>query len=331
MKKILILIALCLMLTGCKKIEYPVSKMDFVLNTFSSIDIYAYEGEENPEDILNECFLYIRELEKVLSRTVDESEISKLNNAGGAPVEVSEETRLVLESAVHYSEISDGAFDVTVGAVSSLWDFVSGEKIVPESEKIADGLKTVGYENISINGNLVALSNNAQLDLGAIAKGYIADKTAEFLVERGVTSAIVNLGGNNVVIGNKDGSPFKIGIQNPTATTGEYTGILSIENMSVVTSGAYQRFFVLDGKTYHHILNPKTGYPAESDIASVSIICEKSIDADALSTSCFILGVDEAVKFMDSLDYACAVIITTDGETILTNGAEKYYEPYIKE
>ena len=326
MKKILILIALVFCLTGCKKVEYPVSDTDFLLNTVSTIDVYAYEGDEDPAVIIDECFDYIRELEKILSRTVKNSDIAMLNKVSGGTVKVSDETREVLEKSILYGNLTDGAFDVTIARVSEMWDFVSGEEIVPEESVIKEAVETVDYNNIKIDGNNVYLENGSEIDLGAIAKGYIADKASEFLRNKGVTSAIVNLGGNNIVIGRNGERAFRIGIQKPTATTGEFSGVVNLEDMSIVTSGAYQRFFVKDGVTYHHILDPETGYPAESDIASVSIICETSADADALSTSCFILGVEKAVELMDSLDYACAVIITTGGEIILTEGADMYFE-----
>lgn len=331
MKKIILLIAALFCLTGCQKTEYPVSGTDFVLNTVSTIDIYAYDGNEKPENIISSCFTYIRQLENELSRTIETSDIARLNNSNGEVVEISDETADVLEKSIHYSELSGGAFDVTIARVSSLWDFTSGEGIVPEDSEIKAAIETVGYENIELmrdkSGNFASLKNGAQIDLGAIAKGYIADKSAQFLKENGVKAGIVNLGGNNLVFGEKEsGDPFRIGVQSPTATTGEFTGVISFKDMSAVTSGAYQRFFVKDGVTYHHILDPETGYPAETDIASVTIICKDSVDADALSTSAFILGSEQAVELMDSLDYACAVIITNDGETILTDGAEKYYK-----
>jgi len=326
MKKIIILIALVFCLTGCKKEEYPVSDTDFLLNTVSTIDIYAYDGEEEPAKLIDDCFNYIRELEKILSRTIPNSDIAMLNKVNGGTVKVSDETKEVLEKSIFYSGLTDGAFDVTIARVSSLWDFVSGEEIVPDAEVIEEAVKTVDYNNMKIDGNNVNLENDAAVDLGAIAKGYIADKAAEFLRDKGVTSAVINLGGNNIVIGKNGDRAFRIGIQKPTATTGEFSGVINVEDMSVVTSGAYQRFFVKDGVVYHHILDPETGYPAKSDIASVSIICESSADADALSTSCFILGKEKAIALMDSLDYACAVIIDNEGEITLTKGAEKYFE-----
>ncbi len=326
MKKIVLLLTLIFCLTGCKKTEYPVSDTDFLLNTVSTIDIYAYDGKEDPAMIIDDCFNYIRQLEKTLSRTIANSDIAMLNKVSGGEVLISDETAEVLEKSIYYSELTDGAFDVTIAKVSSLWDFTSGEKIVPVASAIEEGLKTVDYKNICLEGNVAYLKNDAAVDLGAIAKGYIADKAAEFLREEGVTSAIINLGGNNVVIGKKGDRPFRIGIQKPTATTGEFSGVLNLEDISAVTSGAYQRFFVLDGVTYHHILDPETGYPAESDIASVTIICENSADADALSTSCFILGIEKATELMDSIDYACAVFIDHEGNIILTDGTEKYFE-----
>lgn len=326
MKKILILMALVLCLSGCKKTEYPVSKTDFVLNTVSTIDIYAYDGEEDPEKLIDDCFSYIRELENTLSRTVKGSDIYTLNNADGESVTVSDCTKEVIEKGIHYGDLTDGAFDISIAPVSSLWDFQSEEKIVPDENQIASGIEKVDYKNIVIEGNNITLLNGAQIDLGAIAKGYIADKAAQFLRERDVTSAIVNLGGNNIVIGENGERAFRIGIQTPTATTGVFSGVLNLKDMSAVTSGAYQRYFEKDGEIYHHILNPATGYPAESDIASVTIICASSTDADALSTSCFIFGTEKAVELLDSLDYASGVIITKTGEIVLTDGAEEFFE-----
>lgn len=326
MKKIFMLLALVLCLCGCQKTEYPVSKTDFVLNTVSTIDIYAYDGNDDPEELINDCFSYIRELENTLSRTVKGSDIYILNNAEGEAVTVSDCTKEVIEKGILYGEITDGAFDISIAPVSSLWDFQSEEKIIPDEDEISLGIQKVDYKNIVVDGNSVTLLNGAQLDLGAIAKGYIADKAAEFLRERNVTSGIVNLGGNNIVIGKNGDRAFRIGIQTPTATTGVFSGVLNLEDMSAVTSGAYQRYFEKDGKIYHHILNPSTGYPAESDIASVTIICASSTDADALSTSCFILGTEKAVELLDSLDYASGVIITKSGETVLTDGAEEFFE-----
>ena len=326
MKKIFLTFAICAIatLTGCTaKTEYPVSDMEFLLNTVSTIDIYACT-EDKPDIIIDDCFKYIKGLENELSRTVESSEISLLNANGGG--NVSSDTLYIIEKSLNYSRLTDGAFDITIGSVSSLWDFTSGDNIVPSETDIESALTSVGYENIEIDGDSISLKNGAKLDLGAIAKGYIGDKAAEYLKSRGVTSAIINLGGNIVTIGSNNGKPFRIGIQSPTGTTGEYIGVLDLEDKTAVTSGAYQRFFVKDGVVYHHILDPKTGYPAQSDIASVTIIADSSTDADALSTSCYILGTERALELINGLDYAEAVIVTDSGEVLLSDNAGQYYE-----
>ena len=326
MKKIFLALAASafIILTGCTaKTNYPVSDTEFLLNTVSTIDIYACTGDR-PDVIIDDCFKYIKGLENELSRTVKSSEISLLNANGGG--NISDDTLYIIEKSLNYSRLTEGAFDITIGEVSALWDFTSGENIVPSETDIEKALASVGYENIEIGGGKVSLKNGAQLDLGAIAKGYIGDKAAQFLKERGVTSAIINLGGNIVTIGDNNGKPFRIGIQSPTAETGEYIGVLDLEDKTAVTSGAYQRFFVKDGIIYHHILDPKTGYPAQSDIASVTIVADNSTDADALSTSCYILGTERALELINSLDYAEAVIVTDSGEVLLSDYAGQYYE-----
>lgn len=326
MRKIFLTFAICALaaLTGCTaKTEYPVSDTEFLLNTVSTIDIYACT-EDKPDIIIDDCFKYIKGLENKLSRTVESSEISLLNANGNG--NVSDDTLYIIEKSLNYSRLTDGAFDITIGSVSSLWDFTSDEDIVPSEADIKSALTAVGYENIEIDGGSICLKNGAQLDLGAIAKGHIGDKAAEFLKGRGVTSAIINLGGNIVTVGDNNGKPFRIGIQSPAAETGEYIGVLDLKNKTAVTSGAYQRFFIKDGVVYHHILDPKTGYPAQSDIASVTIVADSSTDADALSTSCYILGTKRALELINSLDYAEAVIVTGSGEVLLSDNAVQYYE-----
>lgn len=328
MKKIFLTICACALIafTGCAaKTKYPVSDTEFLLNTVSSIDIYACNGDD-PEAIITDCFKYIRSLENTMSRTVDTSETAVINENGGGTV--SDDTAFIIQKSLEYSILTDGAFDITIGGVSSLWDFTSDENVVPEDSAVKSALDTVGYENIEIDGNSVTLKNGARLDLGAIAKGYIGDKAAQFLKDRGVTSAIINLGGNTVIIGSNGDRPFRIGIQSPTGSTGSYVGVLNLSDKSAVTSGAYQRFFIKDGVVYHHILDPDTGYPAETDIASVTVIADSSADADALSTSCYILGAEKAVELIDSLPYAEAVIVTDDGDIILSSGADEFYEEY---
>ena len=195
-----------------------------------------------------------------------------------------------------------------------MWDFVSDEKIVPDDAALKNALPLVNYENVTLEGDQIRFAKDGMgLDFGAIAKGYIADQIKEFLISKGVESAIIDLGGNTLCIGEKpDGSPFHIGIQKPFAERSETIAALEINDKSVVSSGIYERYFEKDGNFYHHILNPKTGYPYDNSLISVTIISDKSVDGDGLSTTCFALGLEKGMELINSLPDVQAVFITDD-------------------
>ena len=173
--------------------------------------------------------------------------------------------------------------------------------------------------NVTVDGNQILATENSKIDLGGIAKGFIADKVKEYLVEKGVTRGLINLGGNVVLIGDNDGEPYNVGIQKPFAETGETELTVKLTDMTAVTSGIYERYFEFDGKIYHHILNPKTGYPVENDVASVTVICSNSTIADGLSTACLVLGVTEGKALAESFD-AETVFILKDGTVLVSDG-----------
>ena len=229
---------------------------------------------------------------------------------------MSKETIKLIKKGIYYSEMSDGAFDITIAPVSSLWDFKAETPSVPSPEAIAEAVSHVNYENIIIRDNTVKLADpQAGIDLGAIAKGYIADRIKDYLEEEGVRHAMINLGGNVLAMGSKlDGSDYNIGIQKPFDETGEPITSVKISDKSVVTSGIYQRYFKADGKIYHHILDPNTGYPCENNLYSVTILTDSSLTADALSTTCFLLGYDRGMKLINQLDNVDAVFITNDNQ-----------------
>lgn len=282
---------------------------DFLLNTYCEIILYA----ENDKNLIYETFEICRNYENQLSCKISNSEISQLNNRTIS--QVSDSTAKLLEEALIYSELSDGALDITIGAVTNLWDFTSDSQIVPSSANIEKALKTVNYENIQLNNNQVVISNpETKIDLGAIAKGYIADQMKAYLVEQGVDSAIINLGGNVLCVGTKgDDIGFTIGVQKPFAE-GYVAGVhLNSFYQSVVTSGIYERFFEKDGEFYHHILDPKTGMPMNNNLASVTIISEESVTGDALSTACFVLGIDKGMELINSLDNIHAIFLDQEG------------------
>lgn len=305
-------------LSACSsKAEEKISKSDFVLNTVATITLYG----SNDEALIEDCFEFCRYYESLLSRTNENSEIYKLNRREIS--EVSDETAELISKALYFSELSNAAFDISIEPLSSLWDFASDTPRVPSAGEIEEACKKVDYKAVSVQGNTVTFANEyTRIDLGAIAKGYIADKLKELLLSRGVTSAIVNLGGNVLCIGEKaNGEGFKIGIQYPFKDSS--IASLTLSDLSVVTSGIYERCFEENGVFYHHILNPKTGYPLENGLLSVSIIGPDSCSCDALSTSCFALGKDEGMKLIESMEGYYAIFITDDYKLHFTNGAKE--------
>lgn len=308
-----ILFLLVFLLTGCQ--QQPITTSEFVFDTIITIQINDSSNEALLDEAIQLCITY----ENLFSNTIESSEISQINNADGSPVLVSDETITLLKEAIYYSELSNGIFDITIAPLVSLWD-LNNLDTIPSEEEINALLPYVDYNSIVIDGNYVTLLDpNASLDVGAIAKGYVADKVKAYLLEQGVTSAIINLGGNVLCIGkNTDNTPFIIGIQDPSSSTSSTIGYVEANDIAIVTSGSYQRYQEIDGVIYHHILNPYTGYPIDSDIISVSVLCESSVMADSLSTICFSLGLEEAILLIEQLDDVEAIFITIDNEIITT-------------
>lgn len=268
------------------------------------------------EDVMNGLKTLCKKYDTMFSMYVEGSDIYNINHAGGAPVTVSSDTASLIQKGIYYSNLSGGSFDITIGAVSQLWDFSSGAGTIPDADSIASALSHVNYKNINVSGNTVQLSDpNAAIDVGAIAKGYIADRIKDYLQKNGVKHAIIDLGGNVLLIGSKtDGSKYNIGIQKPFSETGEPITSIKVADKSIVTTGIYQRYFEVDGHIYHHILDPRTGYPCENTLYSDTIITDSSLTADALSTTCYLMGFDAANKLIDQLENVDAVFITDDYE-----------------
>jgi len=314
---------LSMLLCGCGKSaagDLPASESSFVLNTIASITIYESDGKKNPDELIDGAFDLCKNYEQLFSRTIEGSDIDRLNKSNGETISVSDETKYLIEEAVHYSEISDGAFDITIAPASILWDFTSDNPSLPDKNDLSEALKHINYKNISIEENGISLKNGAEIDLGGIAKGYIADKISEYLKECGVKSAIINLGGNIYALGSKNSGDFNIGIQKPFGTSSELSGILHVSDTSVVTSGTYERYFEYNGKIYHHILDPKTGMPVYNDIESVTIVCRSSLSADALSTAAFVLGSEKGLSLIEGLEDTEAILTLSNGTILTTSG-----------
>lgn len=301
--------------------EESISRQGVYLDTFIDIKIL---GESNSE-ILDQTFQLCEFYEDILSKTKVGSDIYNLNKNGYKGVNVSDDALYVIKKGIFYSEISNGSFDISIEPIVKLWDFKSGKKLIPDHSIIENNLKNVNYKDIEIEGNKVTFKKeNMEIDLGAIAKGYIGDKIKEFLESKGVDNAVINLGGNIVCIGDKDGKGFNVGIQKPFETRGESIDAINVNSKSVVSSGIYERYFEKDGKIYHHILNPRTGYPIENSLAQVTIVSDKSIDGDALSTVCFSQGIENGIKLIDSLENVEAVFIDKDGQIYRSKNFNEY-------
>lgn len=326
--------------TGCSSdSSEPVTGDNYLLDTVCSISVYqiqdangesqpAASAEEESKAAIDAAFDLCAALDKTLSRTTEASEISRINSSGGEWTEVSGDTLKLLQEGVRYSELSGGDFDITIGGVTDLWDFHADpeDAAVPDADDLAEAVRHVGYEKIEFDGNKVRLTDpDTRIDLGGIAKGYIGDRMADCLESMGVTSGIVNLGGNVICIGGKTESDgFSIGVEAPFSDRTEIVGKIRARDMTLVTSGVYERKIEVDGKLYHHILSTRTGYSAETDLDAVTLTAAKghSMDIDALSTICLIKGYDGARDLIEQTEGVEAVFILTDGRIEQTSGME---------
>ena len=275
------------------------------------------------DDIMEHCKELCEYYEGLFSATIDTSEVSEINQAEGKPVTVSPETAELISKGVEYGRLSNGRFDVTIAPASSLWNFTDNtENTIPDPEKLDEAVSHIDYSCIQIEGNTVTLTDpEARIDLGGIAKGYIADRLKEYLISEGIEHALIDLGGNMLTLGGRyDGTAFRIGIQRPFAETGTVMAAVSVRDKSVVSSGDYERYFEKDGTIYHHILDPRTGYPIQNDLYQVTIISDSSVDGDALSTTCYALGLEKGMDLIESMIGVEAVFVTDDYEIHETSG-----------
>lgn len=299
------------------KTRTPVSRTAFALDTICTITLHEWDGDAN--EILDDAFDICADYEKMLSTTISESDIYRINHSNGKTVAVSRETATIISDALEYCRLSDGAFDITILPLKKLWNFGSDSAAIPTPEAIIKTLGFVDYTKISIDGCNITLPKGMGIDLGAIAKGYITDRVAEYLKNQNVTSAVIDFGGNVYALGSKpDGSNWKIGIQKPFADNSEQSKVVEVSNSSVVTSGVYQRYFEQDGNIYHHIINAKNGIPCDTGLYSVTIIAESSEKCDALSTVCMLLGYEKSAVLLSEMTDVQAIFITSDYKIIST-------------
>lgn len=292
----------------------------------TQVSVKAFPGSRNlSADELDAVLIDVRDVaidfEMKLSRTRADSEVSRLNDAHGESVVLSTQTLDLVAKAREYSEASGGVFDVTMGSVTPLWDFHKG--IVPEREVLDEALRHVDWRTIEVDckASTARLADpQARIDLGGIAKGYIADALADVLAKHGCDSAFVNLGGNVLTVGSKvDGSPWRIGVRDPQDPS-KMRAVVTSTGCSVVTSGLYERNFTKDGVLYHHILDPKDGMPVKTDVGGATIVSEKSLDGDGFSTTLFALGIEGALAFVEEHPRLEAIIIGTDDSVHISSG-----------
>ena len=313
-----------------KEIRGPVTGQDFHFDTVCQITIYSMDHmtQAAADDALEQAFALCGTYEDMLSKTLEGTDIYRINHAGGGPVECDPETVEIIRMGLQYAELSDGKFDITIGKAVDLWDFhADAVPAVPDPALLSEAVSHVDYKTVSIEGSQVTLTDpEAEIDLGGIAKGYVADRVCEKLEECGVTGAIVSLGGNVDCLGSKpDGKKekdFVVGIEAPYSDKSEVVGSTPASDRTVVTSGVYERFFTYEGREYHHILDPETGYPADSDVLGVSIAAArgKSADCDALATICLILGAEKGMELVESMDGFEALFITRENKILTTEG-----------
>lgn len=319
MKRIFPLAAACLMLAGCgaQHAQQKHSRDVFAMDTYMLLTAYGNDSVNEP---LIRAEEKITALEHMLSVTDAGSEIYAANHAGGAPVTVSDDTAAILRTAASVSQESGGALQISLYPVVQAWGFTTGSYRVPGEAEIAELLQNVDDTRISLEGNTLTVPDGMQIDLGALAKGYTGDAVTALLREAGITSAIVNLGGNVQTIGTKpDGSKWTVGIENPFGGD-QLLGTVHVGNKAVITSGDYERFFTAeDGTRYWHIIDPADGAPADNGLRSVTVIGESGLRCDALSTALFVEGTEKAIAHWRACD-DFEMILVTDDRLFVTEG-----------
>lgn len=297
----------------------PVSSSEIFLGTSCFITIHAMDNPSMADDLMKDSFASINDMEQRLSVNIPDSEISIINTNGVG--ELSNDSLSVLLKSKMIADESDGRFDPSIGSLVALWDIGGDHQRVPDNSQIMKTLSLVDYKSIKIDGNIITLLHEGmRLDLGGIAKGHAADLVKKELEQGGVSSAIINLGGNVQLIGSKpDDSKWRIGIQDPRDSRGEYIGILSTKDSAVVTSGIYERFFEKNGIHYHHILDTELGYPVDNGIESLTVIADNSMIADGLSTALFSMGRIAALKYASEHNNIDIIIIDNKDNVFISD------------
>lgn len=329
---------LCVLIAGCTNDQEktqgtvnkePYSKKELLLGTYVELRIY----DDGKEAVLDEAFDRIRELGDKITVNQSGSEIDEINaNAGIKPVKVSDDIYTLLKRAYEYSEDSEGGFDMAIGPITEMWHIGFDDARKPSQDEIDQALKLVDYHKVILDDEEQTAyleEKGMALDLGAIAKGYITDEVVKVMKDNGVTTAIVDLGGNVYVLGHSprgEDEDWNVGIQDPNKARNTVVGTVKEQDMTLVTSGIYERYLKVDGETYHHLFDSETGYPFDNDIAGVTIITRKSIDGDGLSTDVFSMGVKKGLEYVEGLQDVDAIFVTKDDKVYISKDIEGNFE-----
>ncbi len=310
-------VLLAIIITDAFKSNSEYQDTTIAMGTVINLRLFGSHGKETAEAIEDN----INETEKaLLSWREESSDIQRINAAAGSAASVSTETAQIICDAIDVSKNCGGVFDITIGNVTKLWDFGGENQRLPAQEEIENALETVGYSSIKVTDTTVQISENQSLDLGAIGKGAACDRVKTYLSATNTDSAVISVGGSLLLYGDRK---FDIGIVNPQNDQASI-GTLKLADTCISTSGNYEKKFIKDGKLYHHILNAKTGYPAEGNLSSVTIVCKSGILSDALSTACYILGYSDSIELLKKYD-AQAVFIFNDKTVRVTDGLKSKF------
>ena len=318
-----------MLLSGCRTYGHnphrKIAVSGFYFDTYCTLEAVDAKNSDELQEALDQLSVY----ESYFSNTIPDSDISKINDAPvGTAVSVHPETFELLQIAMRYGKESNGAFDVTVGALSRIWNFKEFDGTLPSEEAIQNALATVDVSSLELDEDACTVTRTLEgsvVDLGGIAKGYAADQLAKDLRTKGICEhGFISLGGNVVTLNEDDTWPSVVGIQKPFGDNSEALCALRVIDKSVVTSGTYQRYFEKDGVIYHHLLDTKTGYPIQNGLTSVTIINDSSVDGDALSTYCFALGLEDGMAYVEGLPDTEAIFVTDDGDVHYTSGMDQY-------
>lgn len=311
------------LLPGCSGASSePMEDTQFLLDTVCTIKIYDHKSE----DVITKAFDRVRQIQDKMNASKEGTEVDDIAKAAGKSyVKVSDDTFYVIQKGLEYSAKSNGIFDISIGPLVKLWGIGTDAARVPSQEEIDAKKSLVNYKDVLLNTadkSVMLKQGGMSLDLGGIAKGYAADEVKRILKENGVEHAIINLGGNVIAMGsNVSGDAWNIGIQNPFETRGDIVGSISVTDKTIVTSGIYERYLEVNGVRYHHILNPFTGYPMESGLASVTVVTSSSIDADAMTKNLFYSGVEKGLEYLkENNPDVQAIFITKDKKVYVTEG-----------